>query len=117
MRRGLRPVLRGQEARLPVRLERYGLAAPGRGWHADRRLGRREQLDNSYETHNTDTSPSFPNGCGTVWRGNSSDLGGVGDYAIKITSTSKCSGRPNVVYASNTVTRAVSGLTNVAVTP
>ncbi|HET6357457.1 right-handed parallel beta-helix repeat-containing protein [Streptomyces sp.] len=72
---------------------------------------------NGYETHNPGTSPSFPNGCGTVWRGNSSDLGGVGDYAIKITSTSKCSVRPNVVYASNTVTRAVSGLTNVAVTP
>ncbi|WP_083255030.1 cellulose binding domain-containing protein [Amycolatopsis orientalis] len=72
---------------------------------------------NGYETHNPDTSPSFPNGCGNVWRDNKSDLGGVGQYAIKITSTSKCSERPNVVYASNTVSRAVNGLTNIPVTP
>jgi hypothetical protein len=72
---------------------------------------------NGYETHNPSTSPSFPNGCGTVWRNNDSDLGGVGYYAIKITSTSKCSDRPNVVYSSNTVTDARSGLTNVSVTP
>ncbi|MFG2645061.1 hypothetical protein ACGFYP_29295 [Streptomyces sp. NPDC048370] len=52
-----------------------------------------------------------------MWRGNRSDLGGVGAYAIKITSTSKCSANPNVVYASNTVTNAGSGLTNVPVTP
>ncbi|MFE6746396.1 cellulose binding domain-containing protein [Kitasatospora purpeofusca] len=72
---------------------------------------------NGYETHNPSTSPSFPNGCGNVWRGNTSDLGGVGAYAIRITSPSACTGRPNVVYASNTVSGAVSGLTNVAVTP
>lgn len=72
---------------------------------------------NGYETHNPATTPSFPNGCGTVWRDNTSDLGGVGAYAIKVTSTSQCSARPNVVYASNTVTRAVSGLTNIPVTP
>ncbi|KQV21847.1 MULTISPECIES: cellulose binding domain-containing protein [unclassified Kitasatospora] len=72
---------------------------------------------NGYETHNPSSTPSFPNGCGNVWRNNSSDLGGVGAYAIKITSVSSCSARPNVVYASNTVTRAVSGLTNVPVTP
>ncbi len=72
---------------------------------------------NGYETHNPATTPSFPNGCGNVWRDNRSDLGGVGQYAIKITSVSKCSGRPNVVYASNTVTRAVNGLTNIPVTP
>ncbi|MFD3946717.1 discoidin domain-containing protein [Streptomyces sp. NPDC058579] len=72
---------------------------------------------NGYETHNPSTSPSFLNGCGNVWRGNRSDLGGVGAYAIKITSTSKCSANPNVVYASNTVTNAGSGLTNVPVTP
>jgi hypothetical protein len=52
-----------------------------------------------------------------VWRDNRSDLGGVGGYAIRITSTSKCAGAPNVVHASNTVTRAVTGLTNIAVTP
>ncbi|KFU77447.1 Right handed beta helix region [Amycolatopsis lurida] len=72
---------------------------------------------NGYETHNPATTPSFPNGCGNVWRDNKSDLGGVGQYAIKITSTSKCSDRPNVVHASNTVSRAVSGLTNIPVTP
>ncbi|WP_141975173.1 cellulose binding domain-containing protein [Saccharothrix saharensis] len=72
---------------------------------------------NGYETHNPATTPSFANGCGNVWRDNRSDLGGVGQYAIRITSTSKCAGTPNVVHASNTVTRAVSGLTNIAVTP
>ncbi|RKT54912.1 cellulose binding domain-containing protein [Saccharothrix australiensis] len=72
---------------------------------------------NGYETHNPATTPSFPNGCGNVWRGNRSDLGGVGRYAVKVTSTSKCAGLPNVVHASNTVTRAVVGLTNIAVTP
>ncbi|WP_434599691.1 right-handed parallel beta-helix repeat-containing protein [Streptomyces sp. A5-4] len=70
-----------------------------------------------YETHHPGTSPSFLNGCGTVWRNNRSDLGGVGQYAIKVTSTSKCRERPNVVHASNTVTRATGGLTNVNVTP
>ena len=72
---------------------------------------------NGYETHNPSTTPSFLNGCGNVWRGNKSDLGGVGEYAIKITSTSKCSADPNVVHASNTVTRATKGLTNIPVTP
>ncbi|GGZ81670.1 cellulose binding domain-containing protein [Streptomyces subrutilus] len=72
---------------------------------------------NGYETHNPATTPAFPNGCGTVWRDNASDLGGVGAYAVKVTSTSKCAGRPNVVHSSNTVTGAVSGLTNVPVTP
>jgi hypothetical protein len=72
---------------------------------------------NGYETHNPSTSPSFPNGCGNVWRNNRSDLGGVGQYAIYVTSRSKCSSNPNVVYASNTVTRAVNGLTNIPVTP
>ncbi|MFF7457189.1 sheath polysaccharide-degrading enzyme [Kitasatospora sp. NPDC008115] len=72
---------------------------------------------NGYETHNPATTPSFPNGCGNTWRGNTSDLGGVGAYAIRITSVSACAGRPNVVHASNTVTRATAGLTNVPVTP
>ncbi|MDT9686818.1 hypothetical protein Q5762_00315 [Streptomyces sp. P9(2023)] len=74
-------------------------------------------LANGYETHNPSTTPSFLNGCGNVWRNNRSDLGGVGAYTIKITSTSKCSANPNVVYSSNTVTNATSGLTNVPVTP
>lgn len=72
---------------------------------------------NGYENHNTSTSPSFDNGCGNVWRNNKSDLGGAGDYAIKISSVSKCAANPNVVYASNTVTNAKSGLTNIPVTP
>ncbi|MFF2520690.1 discoidin domain-containing protein [Streptomyces liangshanensis] len=72
---------------------------------------------NGYETHNPSTSPSFRNGCGNVWRGNRSDLGGTGAYAIRITSTSQCAGDPNVVHASNTVTNATSGLTNIPVTP
>jgi chitodextrinase len=74
---------------------------------------------NGYETHNPGTTPSFPNGCGNTWRNNKSDLGGVGQYAIKITSTStsKCKDNPNIVHASNTVTGATKGLTNVPVTP
>lgn len=72
---------------------------------------------NGYETHHPATTPSFANGCGNVWRDNRSDLGGVGRYAIRITSTSKCPGAPNAVHASNTVTRAVVGLTNIAITP
>ncbi len=72
---------------------------------------------NGYENHNTSTSPSFDNGCGNVWRGNESDLGGAGAYAIKISSVSKCAANPNVVYASNTVTNATAGLTNIPVTP
>ncbi|MCC8250004.1 cellulose binding domain-containing protein [Saccharothrix luteola] len=72
---------------------------------------------NGYATHHPATTPSFANGCGNVWRDNRSDLGGVGQYAIRITSTSKCAGAPNVVHASNAVTRAVIGLTNIAITP
>ncbi|GAA1715774.1 hypothetical protein GCM10009745_75240 [Kribbella yunnanensis] len=72
---------------------------------------------NGYETHNPSTTPSFANGCGNVWRNNSSNLGGTGKYAIYITSASKCSADPNVVYASNTVQNAVTGLTNIPVTP
>ncbi|GAA0583671.1 peptide ABC transporter substrate-binding protein [Kribbella sandramycini] len=72
---------------------------------------------NGYETHNPSTTPSFLNGCGNVWRNNSSNLGGAGKYAIFISSTSKCSADPNVVHASNTVQNAQTGLTNVPVTP
>jgi hypothetical protein len=68
---------------------------------------------NGYETHN----PTAGAGCGNIWRNNRSDLGGAGKWAINITSTSKCTGNPNVVHASNTVTNATSGLTNIAVTP
>jgi hypothetical protein len=68
---------------------------------------------NGYETHN----PTSGSGCGNVWRNNRSDLGGAGAYAIDITSTSKCKDNPNIVYASNTVTNAKTGLTNIPVTP
>ncbi|MGW4210701.1 right-handed parallel beta-helix repeat-containing protein [Lentzea sp. NPDC004789] len=72
---------------------------------------------NGYETHNPGTTPSFANGCGNTWRDNRSDLGNVGEYAVYVTSASKCAAEPNVVHASNTVTRAKKGLTNVPVTP
>ncbi len=68
---------------------------------------------NGYETHN----PTAGSGCGNIWRNNRSDLGGTGKWAINVTSTSKCAGNLNVVHASNTVTNATSGLTNIAVTP
>jgi hypothetical protein len=68
---------------------------------------------NGYETHN----PTTGSGCGNTWRNNQSNLGGAGTWAINITSTSKCTANPNVVYASNTVTNAKSGLTNIAITP
>jgi len=68
---------------------------------------------NGYETHN----PIPGSGCGNAWRGNVSDLGGVGGYAINVTSTSKCADNPNVVYASNTATNATIALTNIALTP
>ncbi|MET7280674.1 discoidin domain-containing protein [Kribbella sp. NPDC005582] len=72
---------------------------------------------NGYETHNPSTTPSFPNGCGNIWRNNASNLGGAGQYAINISSASKCSADPNVVYSSNTVQNAQTGLTNIPVTP
>jgi parallel beta-helix repeat protein len=55
-------------------------------------------------------------GCGNVWRNNASDLGGVGNYAINVTDQSGCATNPNVVYSSNTVTNAKTGLTNIKVT-
>jgi Cellulose binding domain len=54
-----------------------------------------------------------PYGCGNVFRSNSFDLGGVGNYAINVTDQSKCTSNPNVVYTSNTVTNAKLGLTNI----
>jgi hypothetical protein len=56
-------------------------------------------------------------GCGNTFRGNDSDLGGASGYAINVTDQSNCSGSPNVVYASNTVSNAGKGLTNIPVTP
>ncbi|WP_017543336.1 NosD domain-containing protein [Nocardiopsis prasina] len=56
-------------------------------------------------------------GCGNVFRDNHSDLGGVGGFAIALWSQSDCAGEPNVVHASNTVSNATRGLTNIDVTP
>ena len=67
---------------------------------------------NGYETHN----PVTGSGCGNVWRDNVSDLGGVGRYAVNVTSTSKCAGNLNVVYTSNSVRNATGGLTNITPT-
>ncbi|MCE7010354.1 right-handed parallel beta-helix repeat-containing protein [Kibdelosporangium philippinense] len=74
-------------------------------------------LANGYETHSISTTPKFPSGCGNVWRNNKSDLGDAGEYAIRITTVSQCKDKPNTVYASNTVSSAKKGLTNVPVTP
>jgi hypothetical protein len=52
-----------------------------------------------------------------VWRNNDSGLGDVGEYAVKVTSTSKCPERPNVVHSSDTVTGETRGLTHIGVTP
>jgi hypothetical protein len=68
---------------------------------------------NGYETHH----PVPGSGCGNVWRDNRNDLGGVGAWAIHVTSPSRCADNPNIVHASNTVTNATNGLTNIAVTP
>jgi hypothetical protein len=54
-------------------------------------------------------------GCGNVFRGNDSDLGGASGYAIDVTDQSRCSTKPNVVYRSNTVRNAGKGLTNIPV--
>ncbi|WP_163568458.1 right-handed parallel beta-helix repeat-containing protein [Fodinicola feengrottensis] len=54
-------------------------------------------------------------GCQNAFVSNSSDLGGAGGYAIDVTDQKKCD-QPNVVYASNTVKNAGSGLTNITVT-
>jgi parallel beta-helix repeat protein len=69
-------------------------------------------LADGYQTHQI----LAPFGCGNVWHGNASDLGGVGAYAVNVTDQSKCGTNLNVVYSSNTVTGATKGLTNIPVT-
>jgi hypothetical protein len=58
-------------------------------------------------------------GCGNVFRGNASDLGGVGMWAVNVTDQVRCTelGKPNVVESSNVVwnTAPGGGLTNVPV--
>jgi hypothetical protein len=55
-------------------------------------------------------------GCGNTFRGNDSNLGGAGGYAINVTNQKECGSAPNVVYANNKVQKAAKGLTNVDVT-
>ncbi|WP_405661362.1 right-handed parallel beta-helix repeat-containing protein [Streptomyces sp. NBC_01166] len=69
--------------------------------------------NNGYETHTQQSGW----GCGTVFRGNTSDLTGatgVGQLAVNVTNAgTSCR---TTVYASNTVSGG-KGLTNIAVTP
>ncbi len=68
-----------------------------------------------YETHEQYNQGY---GCGNVFRGNFSDLGGVGSVAVLVTNQDMCAakGQPNLVYADNAVTGATTGLTNIPVT-
>ncbi|MVO86995.1 sheath polysaccharide-degrading enzyme [Streptomyces sp. p1417] len=69
--------------------------------------------NNGFETHTQE--PGW--GCGTVFRGNKSDLTGAsGDRQLAINVTNNSDSCRTTVYASNTVTGG-KGLTNVPVTP
>ncbi|MER7948425.1 right-handed parallel beta-helix repeat-containing protein [Streptomyces sp. NPDC096079] len=69
--------------------------------------------NNGFETHTQQSGW----GCGTVFRGNRSDLtGATGDRRLAINVTHQSADCTTTVYASNTVTGG-NGLTNIAVTP
>ncbi|KUF13883.1 right-handed parallel beta-helix repeat-containing protein [Streptomyces silvensis] len=69
--------------------------------------------NNGFETHTQE--PGW--GCGTVFRGNKSDLTGAsGDRQLAINVTNNSDSCRTTVYASNTV-KGGKGLTNVPVTP
>ncbi|MFJ9429717.1 right-handed parallel beta-helix repeat-containing protein [Streptomyces sp. NPDC101490] len=69
--------------------------------------------NNGYETHTQQSGW----GCGTVFRGNRSNLtGATGAQRLAINVTNRSASCPTTVYASNTVTGG-SGLTNIPVTP
>ncbi|MCX5003120.1 right-handed parallel beta-helix repeat-containing protein [Streptomyces sp. NBC_00638] len=69
--------------------------------------------NDGYETHTQ--QPGW--GCGTVFRGNTSDLrGATGDKRLAVNVTNYGTDCRTTVYASNTVTGG-KGLTNIAVTP
>ncbi|MFC4613066.1 right-handed parallel beta-helix repeat-containing protein [Streptomyces maoxianensis] len=69
--------------------------------------------NNGYETHTQQSGW----GCGTVFRGNTSDLRGAsGSRQLAISVTNYSSSCPTTVYAGNTVTGG-RGLTNIHVTP
>ncbi|MER5384111.1 right-handed parallel beta-helix repeat-containing protein [Streptomyces sp. NPDC002688] len=69
--------------------------------------------NDGYETHTQQSGW----GCGTVFRGNTSDLrGATGDKQLAVNVTNYGTGCRTTVYASNTVTGG-KGLTNITVTP
>lgn len=69
--------------------------------------------NNGYETHSQQSGW----GCGTVFRGNKSNLtGATGDKQLAINVTNYSGSCRTTVYASNTVTGG-KGLTNIPVTP
>ncbi|MEE1819105.1 right-handed parallel beta-helix repeat-containing protein [Streptomyces sp. SP18ES09] len=69
--------------------------------------------NNGFETHTQQSGW----GCGTVFRGNRSDLtGATGAQRLAINVTNQSGDCATTVYASNTVTGG-NGLTNIAVTP
>ncbi|QIP87021.1 sheath polysaccharide-degrading enzyme [Streptomyces sp. Tu 2975] len=73
----------------------------------------RNTTNNGYETHTQQSGW----GCGTVFRGNNSDLrGATGAKQLAVSVTNQSSSCRTTVYASNTVTGG-KGLTNIAVTP
>ncbi|MFC8229259.1 right-handed parallel beta-helix repeat-containing protein [Streptomyces sp. NPDC057287] len=68
---------------------------------------------NGYETHTQQSGW----GCGTVFRGNTSDLSGAaGGAQLAVNVTNQSAACRTTVYGSNTVTGG-KGLTNIAVTP
>ncbi|MFI6086535.1 sheath polysaccharide-degrading enzyme [Streptomyces sp. NPDC051218] len=69
--------------------------------------------NNGYETHSQQSGW----GCGTVFRGNKSNLtGATGDKQLAINVTNHSGSCKTTVYSSNTVTGG-KGLTNIPVTP
>ncbi|WP_435970687.1 right-handed parallel beta-helix repeat-containing protein [Streptomyces sp. Qhu_M48] len=69
--------------------------------------------NNGFETHTQQSGW----GCGTVFRGNRSNLtGATGAQRLAINVTNRSGSCPTTVYASNTVTGG-NGLTNIPVTP
>ncbi|SCD26721.1 right-handed parallel beta-helix repeat-containing protein [Streptomyces sp. PpalLS-921] len=69
--------------------------------------------NNGYETHTQQSGW----GCGTVFRGNVSDLtGATGDKRLAVNVTNLSASCPTTVYSGNTVTGG-NGLTNIPVTP
>ncbi|GHE67982.1 hypothetical protein GCM10018785_40710 [Streptomyces longispororuber] len=84
----------------------------GNGYVIEDNTGR-NTTNNGYETHTQ--QPGW--GCGTVFRGNRSDLtGATGPRQLAINVTNQSDTCRTTVHASNTVTSG-KGLTNIPVTP